>query len=774
MDDTLAKRPQIVQQRGSIAHSQKAVSLTSSRFGNEYESDSADASSLYTLSRPAIYDISEIPDTNLYGPHGPYSDYKISHITSEKCTDTPNGFFLPPTVPLSPLPSFRGVSDSSFRSNTPPDLSGFSGSPISDKPATPIDRPASPLLKYHEDVEHRDEQYNPDTLWPPKNIGWDEFRSPRESLDLKADMKIQTHNLWPTKDMVKDKQVSSQPVSLTKLRQEVGTSNKATRVQPPSIQKPASPAGSKNAQSTRKQSDIDTLMTVCNFGKKLKVVYAQGPQGEGQKFWKDIQITRYGNRELKRIQAKVARSKAQEEQINALHAAALDLPVPQPPLVISPPIPARPSTPLGVSRTAKKLSSEPVELPPVPPNTRRRTSQGSKTKVSNSSYSTTSYDIPIRISPSVQYDAKVSILENAKSQSCVPKLDPAPRPKTQKRGLPPRPVPPPGEKEPPEVAHQKAMYKLRVGTLPPPPKPPAMPVRSVSPTTYQLHDNFAQSASLDDRQAGCSSKGKEEETKNRFATTLSNFIDTHELEQHPKGTLADLWAPKKKKQQLLKQAISAPKPAVGPSSFSATAPPACPSKKHASISAGKQAPHSKGKAKEEFPWDKYQDPPRPAPPPPVPPLPPDYDAYASKLEKGKQKQPRHWYDLLTTSGTGVPFLRGAITEVDIPFSRKRADSDASMVCASSRQYENEQQFEQHQQKPCFGETMVFKGPVLQVPQSQSRVPAPPREVWRYSQENMLPEPLDVGSDGKKGKGREELRDTRFYRPVHSLLAEYRG
>ncbi|KAL1595685.1 hypothetical protein SLS60_009374 [Paraconiothyrium brasiliense] len=562
------------------------------------------------------------------------------------------------------------------------------------------------------------------------------------------------------------------------------------------------------SKKPRKQSDMETLTRMHKFGKKLQVVYHQGPKGEGQKMWNGIRRKQKEKRELKPTQAplKTARSprtqavrtEAHKEQLNDLHAAALDMRAPKAPL-ISPPlqsrpkpsVPARPA-PLGVLRS-------PVIHKPLPGTVpmKLRGSAGSHGQVSTTStYTYHSWDVPVAASRSVQYDSRESIIDYSQSKARVPILDPCPKPRAvQKKGLPPRPVLAPGEKDPPELAEQEKMYKLRVGSngsrpavdeLSCPMKPdgglafstapsksqtnllagPSLAVSSQFPyVASRSHNTFA---FLDDRQTERPrrNKVKGKEPKNLFAELAFNFFDVPSQSKEGLSTnkdgpskqakehLANLISHHKdkarlKQQQKLKEQISNPRPVLAPNNLTAkssTASGGVGEPAAAVTVAPLKAAHAHGKANL---------------PPPVPPLPADYVVQHSASQnnlhtKGKAKKEKK-------ANWAVPFSR----------PRPRRDSDASMVCADARQSERQHQHgqEQKQRKHDSGalNMMTFKGPVRQqVEEIKVRDPGPPRQAqrYRYSDESLVPEPLGIRKSETAGT------ESSFYRKYDSLIGEY--
>ncbi|KAF2441116.1 hypothetical protein P171DRAFT_434800 [Karstenula rhodostoma CBS 690.94] len=706
--------------------------------------------------KPTVIDISELPDINMYAYNPAHADDEYDFKTSQehskatrRYSNTPQRDFLPAAPQLSPFPSFKDPS------SQPPSLSDGSASPVFDRPRTPEYVPTNPAVMHSE-------RHNVDQA--PQNLGWEDFRSSCVSFDVNRNASPETlHTPWPKSD----KQIpplAPQP----QIRPDAAQEKKNKHVQPPAAKK---------TTKSRKHSDMETLMKVHKFGKKLQVVYHQGPKGEGQKMWNGIRRINKEKRELKPTETSLkvpwavrsprtqaARTQAQKEQLNSMHAAALAMPVPKAPLISPPlqslprpPVPTRPA-PLGVLRS-------PVIHKPLPGFFPKESggSEELQGKVSTTStYTYHSWDVPITASRSVQYDSRENVVDYPQTKPFVPKLDPAPKPRAiQKKGLPPRPVPRLGEQEPPELAEQENMYRRRVGKSPP-------------------------RAGVDDLPSA-----PKPPVGSKFST-LKN--------KPPAGsTLADKARAKhqqKLNQQKLKEHISGPRPVVAPGGFTtnisteaggvggpaavvAVAPripnPAFiqgkdKAKKHAD-DAGKLAASTKlGFWDAVYVKDDGKNAARLAPPPPpIPPLPAEYNVPGAHNDKGKGRKK----DKKANWTAHVPN----------PFSLSRRDSDASMVCADARMVSREhdsqaQQVSQSQkgkqkaeEGPGVGLDMrVFKGPVRQFPEQQIREvrdPGPSRQgewQWEVEDDRLVPEPLGV----RKGTGES------FYPKYESLIREYGG
>jgi hypothetical protein len=805
------------QHQASFAPTWDAMAQYQSPVDNDTRSES-DYSTIpsYYHPKPAIYDISEVPDINIYNYNRQHTDYDLSskaspaHSSSGKAerkyssSDTPQGYFLPPSVRLSPLPSFKNDSD---LSSHPPSLSDGSASPLFDKPSTPRYIPTNP------------------TVIQPQHLGWDEFRASRASFDVNKDSSPESLHT-PCSTSGKQLPLAPQP----RFRSEVAQEKRSKRVHPTSNKKTA---------NSRKQSDMETLTSVHRFGKKLQVVYQRGPKGEGQKMWNGIRRKHKEERELRTTQAplktpwaahspraQAVRTQAQQEQLLDLHAAALHMPAPKAPLISPPlqslprpPVPARPA-PLGILRS-------PVIYKPLPGFVpmQLREGGGSQGKVSTASTSTyRSWDVPVTASRSVQYDSRECIIDYPQTKPSVPHLDPAPKRKAvQKRGLPPRPIPGPGEKEPPELADQDKMYKLRTGTSPPRPGADSLPpapkcsVGSTFPaTTHKPSNNLPVPAgsslavghqfpyaainppnffiSLDDDQTERPrhQKASDKAPKNPFTNLVSHFFDlpSHLKEKSYKDPFADVLAHQKDKarakyQQKLKEHISNPRPVVAPAAFTAnvsaaaggvggsaaavTVAPRLPNPTFAlapgngtngcgtagKLPASTQPPVSSEGGFRDAVKDEGGKVARV--PPPVPPLPTDYvflcgDGQADLNEKGKGKGKAK---------------KDKKANWAVPFPRGRRDSDASMVCADARLVSREhwrlfnasQKGKQKAEgEPGHGVVNMgrYVGPVRQNPpkQVQTRVrdPGPSNqfESWQVEDENELLELLGVRKGEEDG------------------------
>ncbi|KAJ4344636.1 uncharacterized protein N0V89_012380 [Didymosphaeria variabile] len=801
MNASVAKHPYLADQ-SSFAPSLKAVSQYTSPIDEDTGSDSAYAAiSSFYQPQPAIYDIREVPDTHIYGFNGPYSDDGVdtnslqvySKLENPKRRSsspyTPQGYLLPPAEPLSPFPNFQGEIG---LSSQPPSLSEGSMSPILGRPATPRYIPTKPTSKQGE--QHK-------AGLAIQNIGWDDFRSSRVSIDTNGHTAPASLPIaWPKPD----KQVP--PIAAqSKFEENVPKKKTIKYALPPSVEQ---------CKKSRKHSDMETLMRVHNFGKRLQVVYHQGPKGEGQKMWNGIRRKQKEKRELKPTQAplkaswaarsprtQATRTEVHKEQLKDLHAAALDVPAPRAPF-ISPPLQSRPKPPVPARPAPLGILRSPVSHKPLPGSVpmKLRGSVGSQGKVSTTSaYTYHSWDVPVAASQSVQYDSQESIIDYSQSKARVPILDPAPKPKaTQKKGLPPRPVLAPGEQEPPELAEQERMYKLRVGTdafrpamngLPPPPMPPVGSMFSTAPSKSQInlpagpglavssqfpyvasksHNTFA---FLEDRHTEHPrhNKVKDKEPKSRFAELASTFFDVPSqpkegpskdkdgAPKHTKEHLANLLSLHKNKahlkhQQKIKANISNPRPMLAPNGFTANFSTAAggvdgPA---AAVAVAPKIPNpalAHGKANL---------------PPPIPPRPADYvfphSASQTNLHaKGKAKKEKK-------ANWAVPFSR----------PRARRDSDASMVCADARQSERKHQHGREQEQKEHGSgvlnMMTFMGPVRQqVEEIKLRDPGPSRQAhtYQYSDESLVPEPLGVR------KSETARTEASFYRKYDSLIGEYR-
>ncbi|KAL5406073.1 hypothetical protein PMIN03_008052 [Paraphaeosphaeria minitans] len=452
-----------------------------------------------------IQDPREVPDLDMHAHNrAPADDYNYSETSQEhpkvkqRYSSTPQGNSLPTFRPFSP-----------FRNPFPhtPSLSDGSALSVVDRLPTPPPVECNPT--------------DPNVIKVPQNVGWFDFRSARTSLDGADPETLYTPRPKP------NKQIPSLPTQ-PRARPNFGQEKKHKHVQLPSVKK---------AFKSRKHSDMETLMKVHNLGKELQIVYHDGPKGEGQKMWSGIRGLNKEKCELKPMKISLkapwaagsprthaARTQAQNEQLDRVHAAALEI---QPPraLITSPPVPVR--TPLlGVVRS-------PVIPEPSPDSFlwEPRGREGSQGKVSTTStYNYHSRDVPVTAAESVLYDSKESIIDYAlRAKASVPKLRPAPKSRAlQEKGLPPPPVRRPGEPEPPELAKQKEAYRRRVGTSPPRHGEGKLPLAS------------------------------QHEVDHKILTTASNPQN-----KHPAGSsLAD--RARAKHQQKLKDAISDPRPVMAP------------------------------------------------------------------------------------------------------------------------------------------------------------------------------------------------------------------
>lgn len=782
-----------------------------------YPSPISSVSSFYHP-KPTITDFSELADINMYAHnrlHTDDDDFKASHEHSKakrRYSDTPH---LPAAPRLSPFPSFRDLS------SRPPSLSDGSASPVFDRPWTP-EFPAN--LSVVQSEQRKVDQ-------APEHIGWDEFRSFCASIDVNRNDSPKTlHTPWPKADKQMPP-LASKPKVL-----DAAQEKKNKQIQSPSVKK---------TTNFRKHSDMETLIKVHKLGKKLQVVYHQGPKGEGQKMWNGIRRINKEKRELKPTQAhlktswtarsprtQAARTQAQKEQLDSMHAAALGLPAPNellnlPPLqsLPRPPVPTRPA-PLGVMRS-------PVIHKPFPGSfsMEPRMGEGSQGKVSTmSNYTYHSRDVPVIASRSVQYDSKENIIGYFQTTSFVPKLDPAPKPKAfRKKGLPPRPVLRPGKQEPPELAKQMEMFKLRVGTSPPrygkdelPPAPKSLVGPKFSTTISQLQNKhpagstlavshqFPYAAykpsnssnpfiSLDAPQTECPRHVKANKaTKDRFADAFSNFFDptSHHKEKHSKETIANLFSQTKDKarlkhEQKLKEYISGPRPVVAPGGFAvnfaaeaggiggpaaavAVAPripnPAFIEEKGKTTKRTGNAGKLAASTKLGF-WgaihvkDDGRNAARGAAPPPVPPIPKDYGVHGADREKARGKKKDRKANWAVSMSN--------------PFSLSRRDSDASMMCADARVVSDshvQQQLSRSakgKQKADEGpggelDMRLYKGPVRQFPDQQVREvrdPGPSRQ-GEWHWEGVDEKPKPLGARKETGES--------FYPKYASLIREYGG
>lgn len=770
--DMDARSPQVVPRKASLAQSEKAavISSTPSRLDFDYRSDFADTASLYTLSKPTIDDVREIPDTNFYGPNGPYTCDTLPQVPQGRH----NEFVLPTPLPVSPFPSFKGTPKLSVRSSSPPPLTEASVSPVSERPSTP-DAPWNGFL---------DRRYQGHSSATPENVGWDAIRYSRD-LDVRASGKMQG------RDHRSPRNIADRRVSFSHFAPDARNTSTENLIPPPTHHHRKSASTStlrSNASKTRKQSDMDTMNSFFSFGKKLKVVYSQGPQGEGQKLWKDLRGTRNEKQKLKREQEKIACSKLRDEQLHAAHTAALDLPAPKMPSEIPPPPPPPPRaarTPLDVGgpQPVHSAALKLIQLPILATTNLQShpTNELQSPTVSSSVYSSSSYEFPIMLSHSVRFDTMNPIPEN--SQTCtntIPKNDTTPLLPPKKTGLPPRPMPAPGESEPPEVAQQEAMYRLRVGTLPPPLKVLEQPVRHVSPSVNRVQREVPRRKPIATQPQPPRKPQHKDDKEGSFLNTV----------KHPKQYFTNLLKPTPPPNPL-KAKISAPFPMGSNGHFAApasgmggssaaiatTAAQQCVIEQAArrSFETGKQRfIHVSGgtgvvKARDSSgdicPWDLVDTvPPRPAPAPPVhaaaahvSALGPGLESRRMESREGTARQKSHWQTVLTSSAAGVVKAR--------PFARKRRDSDASMVCEESKRWESGDHDEEPllpepwgMQEKQLGQTMLCRGPMAQ------------RPVWKEVKPDinhqLVPKPLDVN------RRKMQERDTKFYRPVMDLLDEY--
>lgn len=778
MKSSVAKRPQLVHQFSSPSSLKASHDSTPIHEGNRIDSG-------YTIDsyylRPATYDISEVPDTNRHvsdqsrnenglsskrsGTHANYRTVKRRYSSP----DTPQGHYLPPAVRLSPLPTFK--EDGSTSSLSPP-LSEGTISPIFDRPPTPNYSFTGPAFVLHK-------QHDADRA--PQNIGWDEFRSSQAPFDV-------NRHAGPTSLLVpwsKSNKETTQLPPQTKLPEQAPKEKNNTYVHSTS---------SSEARASRKQSNMETIMRARNFGKKLQVVYHQGPQGEGQKMWNGIRAKRKEKHELRYTQAplkslrtmhsprtQTERSKTQKEQLEDLHAAALDMPAPKVPIAShfpesrpKPTVPARPP-PLGIVRspTIHKPGPESVTVQ------QRGSARSQGTKVSTASaYTAHSFDVPVAASQSVQYDAQMFVIDESESWAPVPILHAAPKPKaTQKRGLPPRPVLAPGEEDPPELAEQERMYRLRVGmsssgqrveSLPPAPKlwagsmsqavAPKSQDNLAATRSHAVGPHFPHAASRSHRlqttqedprtQPLHHTEAKDKDPKNRFAEEVSHFLETS----------ADLWARQKDKArvkhyQKVKHTISAPRPVLAPNGHTANfaasaggvggpaaALPVAPKVPNLAIQV------SKGKRVS------------PNPAPPLPPRPENVTLWDQINHVNSHAKDN-------SNGNG----KNKLANWTAPFALARRDSDASMVCADAQEVSRQQKHLQPKRESGTGllNMMTFRGPVRQHPPSnvRGRDPGSKRQVERYeySEESLVPEGLEVGKS-----------DVRLHRSYDSLVGQYGG
>lgn len=625
-------------------------------------------------------------------------------------------------------------------------------------------------------------------------------------------------------------------------------------------------AANQNGKKSRKKTNQETMNSVYKTATRIKKVYITGPKGEGQKLWNGIRGKRDEKRELNhsqvpfmnrspRTQAAIAR--AQEEQLLAVHAAAAEFsklksksksqarpkvteslfkpsqtsyiprPMththqpPQPPIkntspLRSNPVPAIPDRPepLGLQRSPVL-----VERPPS-------NSRSFDTPSAASTSSIYSFDVPVTASRSVEFDGegKVDMLKFRIPKDRVPKLHQAPKPRgAEKKGLPPRPVPALGEREPSEVREQEKMYNLRVGKGPNQTRekdtlgatrrpvvkgqsiPGTMsasklnsnPKAAVAPTLAvgsHFHSNSTIPSKSQNNPTHFGPPGLRQtfgqhapvnkETKHKIASAVSNFLDASVRDKGIEVPIAqskELFAnivtarqdkARAKHQQKLKQAISAPKPLDSFASHIPTTAPATkvepqiPNKnaKRPIIPAGKLHTSSafwKGETgEEELHVDKRI-------PPPVPPLPqdrhgsfPSNQADLTIRTKGKEKK-ANW--------AGAVYGKYA--------GRSRRDSDASMVCAEAKKHEtyyrsSQEQMQYQEPKHSRGSSIlngfhVFQGPA---PGKQVAQAGPSRKMEqnkRFSDEYLVPAPLR-----NSGASKRETRDTMFYGQVDSLLGEY--
>lgn len=434
----------------------------------------------------------------------------------------------------------------------------------------------------------------------PQHKGWDEFRSPRASAGVKnGDSATSTHTPWPTSEGR-----APQPAPQSKLRGVLNAEKVSTYI---THQIHSSTPAKSSGKNARSQSNQNFMNKVHKAGTRMADVYTQGPKGEGQKLWRSLRGMRDDRRELRHIQTSLGnrsprtqkRGKMkQKKQLDDIHAVILDFPASKP--VISHPLPlSTVSTNVPKSRNATpppKLPTpeiSPLRAHPIPPLVPDRPMplgvQRSPVIVSKplpgsipmrdpftgsmaSTSSGLSFDVPFTASRSVEIDSKVNVLKLSQNKNHVPILNAAPIPSTiHKKGLPPRPVLAPGEKEPPELKQQERMYKLRVGAPPPgrhvsssiAPSRPA-PVKggnipgtifshqapapkpqpdtttgstlAVGPSSHTIPPSplnpppkLSPFASLDDRQTSCRDRTNapvnKAPTKHRFASALSHFFD---------------------------------------------------------------------------------------------------------------------------------------------------------------------------------------------------------------------------------------------------------
>jgi len=722
MEGTLAKRPQIIHRRGSFPHSQQVIPVTKSR-ADEYDSESDDTESDYSLSK-----------TVDHGTHN-FAISNVSPTSPSIYTNVSRFFTLPKPEPISPLivklPSLMTTGAS-----PEPPFHTKNQSPFdhSSRPHTPK-KPQIPRFKLGSPTSAgrvgRDQPV-------PRLKGWDEFRSPRESVDLNCDRKASQATMWPT--------------NITDRGE--GRDNRGGPRYSSLGAEPAAITGHKGPVLTKKSSEIEAISSFYDLRKKLKVVYTQGPQGEGQKMWNGIYQMRVGKRELKQAQARLARAKAQEEQLDAMHETALSMPVPKP-LTISPPIPRRPS-PLGFSRL--EANPEPVKPPPEKVMTDSHWRTDSKRDKASSLMSLPStLEVPIKISQSVSYDAKESVLDVSKNRDQVPKLDPAPRSRSEAKRkdglLPPPPVLQPGETTPVEVAQQEKMKKMRAGAL------PTLPYKPLPKSVGQTISSIASQKPM------VQFKHKEKEIS-RFAQAFSNFFDAPPDRNYSRRPAADhiLSTKKQEKHAELKKKISVPKLITVPHNFSIDhiserdeprqhgasvgVPPSRPNGMRVSFSGHRTSFSGKGKAK------RAVTPPLLTPPSPCT-VPIEARAQDRKYNTyPKPKPARPWRGLLT-SPIGGSF-----------FKRQRADSDTSLVSKDCWTYEQ-------QQLRKANELMVFRGPVRQLSSQQVRDLGPSKQTMghEFIDDSAVPEPL-FSLSKVKNRGAGRIRNTRFYNPVHDVIDEY--
>ncbi|KAL5451251.1 hypothetical protein PMIN05_000672 [Paraphaeosphaeria minitans] len=733
-----------------------------------------------------IQDPREVPDLDMHAHNrAPADDYNYFETSQEhpkvkqRYSSTPQGNSLPTFRPFSP-----------FRNPFPhtPSLSDGSALSVVDRLPTPPPVECNPT--------------DPNVIKVPQNVGWFDFRSARTSLDGADPETLYTPRPKP------NKQIPSLPTQ-PRARPNFGQEKKHKHVQLPSVKK---------AFKSRKHSDMETLMKVHNLGKELQIVYHDGPKGEGQKMWSGIRGLNKEKCELKPMKISLkapwaagsprthaARTQAQNEQLDRVHAAALEI---QPPraLITSPPVPVR--TPLlGVVRS-------PVIPEPSPDSFlwEPRGREGSQGKVSTTStYNYHSRDVPVTAAESVLYDSKESIIDYAlRAKASVPKLRPAPKSRAlQEKGLPPPPVRRPGEPEPPELAKQKEAYRRRVGTSPPRHGEGKLPLASQHEVDHKIlttasnpqnkhpagsslavsHDfPYAtskpppRSASLDDRPTErppyqkTPNKAKTNKApKKSLAETFSAFFDPHSHHKNTsskKDPFTDLLAQTKdraraKHQQKLKDAISDSRPVMAPGGLAVN---------FATEAGGVGGPGAAVAVAPQI-------------------VNPEWTALQEKREAKRRADEAGKLGFLTKSSFG--FLHTVFAKdvgvKEIGEGKKgkkggrakhpkcsRRDSDASMVCADAKMGSNfppvPRSESKGKQKAEDGpgaelDMRVFKGPVRQFldqPARELRDLGPSRQMGEWppvEDENLVPKPLGI----RKGTGTGES----FYPKYESLLREYR-